>query len=58
LKTKLSANELFFPLVTHTVDSDARFGNYGTLNSGQGAENILNRLDILVNGQALRAEDA
>jgi hypothetical protein len=51
LNTKLSANELSFLLVTYMVDSDAWFGSYGILESGQGAENILDRLVIPVNGQ-------
>jgi hypothetical protein len=51
LNTKFSANELSFPLVTHTVDSGARFDSYGSLKSGQGAENFLDRLVIQANGQ-------
>jgi hypothetical protein len=53
---KLSTDKLRFPLVTHTVDSDAQFGRYGILKSRQGAENSLHRLDIPVNGQVLRVE--
>jgi hypothetical protein len=53
LNTKVSDNKLSFLLVTHTVYSDARFNTYGILNSGQGAENFLDRL---ANNQVLRAE--
>jgi hypothetical protein len=48
---KLSANELSFPLVTHTVNFDARFGSYGVFKSGQGVENFLDRSVIQANGQ-------
>jgi hypothetical protein len=48
---KFSINELNFSLVTHTIDSKARFDSYGILKSGQGAEHLLDRLVILVNGQ-------
>jgi hypothetical protein len=51
LITKLSDNELRFLLVTHMVDSDARFDRYGLLKSGQGAEHFLDRLVKQVNGQ-------
>jgi hypothetical protein len=51
LNTKLSANELSFLLVTHIVSFDARFGSYEILNSGQGAENFLDRLVTQANGQ-------
>jgi hypothetical protein len=44
LNTKFSINELKLPLVTHTVYSDARFGSYGILKSGRGAEHFLDRL--------------
>ncbi len=54
----LAVNKLSFPLVTHTVDSDARFGGYEILKSGQGAENFSDRLGRPVNDQALRAGDA
>jgi hypothetical protein len=53
LNTKVIVNELIFLLVTHTTYSDARFDSYGILNSGQGAENFLDRL----NDQVLRAQD-
>jgi hypothetical protein len=46
LNAKFSASELSFPLVTHTVYSNARFDNYRLLKSGYGAEQILDRLDI------------
>jgi hypothetical protein len=38
------ANELSFLLVTHTTRFDVRFGRYGFLKSGYGAELILDRL--------------
>jgi hypothetical protein len=47
----ISVNELSFPLVTDTVDSDALFGRYGLLNSGHGAEYLLDRLVKQANGQ-------
>jgi hypothetical protein len=34
LNTKVSVNELRFPLVTHTAYSDAQFDSYGILKSG------------------------
>jgi hypothetical protein len=55
LNTKVSDNELNFPLVTHTVYSDARFDIYDILKSGWGAEIFLNRL---ADDQVLGAEDA
>jgi hypothetical protein len=58
LNTKVADNELRFPLVTHMVYSDARFGSYGILKSGRGAENFLDRLCRKVNDQVLRAKDA
>jgi hypothetical protein len=58
LNTKVSANELNFPLVTHMTYSDARFDIYGILKSGQGAENFSDRLGRPANDQALRAGDA
>jgi hypothetical protein len=57
LNTKVIVNELIFLLVTHTTYSDARFDSYGILNSGQGAENFLDRLNIPTNDQVLRAQD-
>jgi hypothetical protein len=51
LITKLSVNELSFLLVTHMVDSDARFDRYRLLKSGQGAEHFLDRLVKQANGQ-------
>jgi hypothetical protein len=56
LNTKLVVDELRFPLVTHITYSDTRFDSYGILNSGQGAENFLDRLDIPMNDQVLKAE--
>jgi hypothetical protein len=58
LNTKVSYNELSFPLVTHMAYYDARFGSYGILKSGRGAENFLDRLCRPVKDQVLRAEDA
>jgi hypothetical protein len=58
LNTKVADSELSFPPVTHMAFSDARFGSYGILKSGQGAENFLNRLCRPANDQVLRAEDA
>jgi hypothetical protein len=58
LNTKVSVNELRFPLVTHTIYSDAQFDRYEILNSGWGAGNFLDKLDRLVNDQVSRAEDA
>jgi hypothetical protein len=55
--TKVTVNELNFPLVTHMTFSDARFDSYRILTSGQGAEHFLDRLDIPMNDQVLRAED-
>jgi hypothetical protein len=57
LNTKVVVNELSFPLVTHTTYSNARFDSYRILNSGQGAESFLDRLNIPTNDQVLRAED-
>jgi hypothetical protein len=51
LNMKLSANELIFPLVTHTVNSDVWFDSYGIFKSGQGVEHFLDRLVMQVNGQ-------
>jgi hypothetical protein len=58
LNTKVADNDLRFSLVTHMAYSDARFGSYGILKSGRGAENFLDRLCRPVNDQVLRAEDA
>jgi hypothetical protein len=58
LNTKVSVNELSFPLVTHTIYSDARFDRYEILNSGQGAGNFLDRLGRPDNDQVLGVEDA
>jgi hypothetical protein len=40
LNTKVSVNELSFPLVPHMVLSDERYDIYGILKSGHGAELI------------------
>jgi hypothetical protein len=53
LNTKLAFNELNFPLVTHLINSDARFEGYGLLKLGQGTEQILDRLGIHANDQVL-----
>jgi hypothetical protein len=58
LNTKVADNELSFPLVTQMAYSDARFGKYGILKSGRGAENFLDRPCRPANDQVLRAEDA
>jgi hypothetical protein len=58
LNTKVADNDLGFLLVTHMAYSDARFGNYGILKSGWGAENFLDRLCRPVNDQVLRVKDA
>jgi hypothetical protein len=58
LNTKNAINELSFLLVTHTAYSDARFDSFGSLKSGQGAEQILDRLGRPVNDQVLRTQDA
>jgi hypothetical protein len=58
LNTKVAANELSFPLVTHMAYYDARFDSYGILKSGQGPENFLDRLGRPANDQVLRAGDA
>jgi hypothetical protein len=58
LNTKVADKEYIFPLVTHMAYSDPRFGSYGILKSGRGAENFLDRLCRPANDQVLRAEDA
>jgi hypothetical protein len=37
---KIAINKLSFSLFTHTVNSNARFGSYRILKSGQGAEKL------------------
>jgi hypothetical protein len=54
LYAKNSANELIFPLVTHMAYFDTRFGHYGFLNSGYGADHIL---DIQVHGQVFGPQE-
>jgi hypothetical protein len=56
LNAKHAFSELSFMSVTHTTYSDARFGSYGILNLGQGAEQIMDRLGMHVDDQVLRAE--
>jgi hypothetical protein len=58
LNTKVTVNELSFPLVTHTAYSVVRFDRYGILKSGCGAKNFLDRLGRQTNDQVLRADDA
>jgi hypothetical protein len=58
LNTKVAVSELSFLLVTHMSYSDARFGSYGILMLGRGAENFLDRLCRPANDQVLRPEDA
>jgi hypothetical protein len=58
LNTKVADNKLGFPLATHMAYSDARFGSYGILKLGRGAENFMDRLCRPANDQVLRAEDA
>jgi hypothetical protein len=41
-------NELRFLLVTHTAYFDTRFGRYGPLKLGYGADQVLDRLDMQV----------
>jgi hypothetical protein len=55
LNTKIAINKLRFPLVTHMTYFDALFDSYGLLKSGYGAEQILDRLDMLVIDQVFRA---
>jgi hypothetical protein len=55
LDTKVTVNKLIFLLVTHTTYSDARFDSYRILNSGPGAEDFLDKLDIPMNDQVLMA---
>jgi hypothetical protein len=54
LNIKFANNKLSFLLITHMVNSDARFDSYGILKLGQGAEYFLDRLVMQMNGQILR----
>jgi hypothetical protein len=54
LNIKFAINKLSFLLITHMVNSDARFDSYGILKLGQGAEYFLDRLVMQMNGQILR----
>jgi hypothetical protein len=45
LYMKNAVNEHSFTPVSHMAYSDTRFGRYGFLNSGYGAELILDRMD-------------
>jgi hypothetical protein len=58
LNTKVADTDLSFPLVAHMAYSDARYGSYGILKSGRGAESLLDRLCRPANDQVLRADDA
>jgi hypothetical protein len=53
--TKNVVNEFIFLPVSHTTCFDIRFSRYGFLNSGQGAENFSDRLDLPMNDQVLQA---
>jgi hypothetical protein len=55
---KNAINELIFLVVTHTAYFDTRFGSYGFFKSGYGAEQILDRLIILVIHQILGPQEA
>jgi hypothetical protein len=50
---KIVANELSFPLVTHTTHFDMRFGCYGILKSCFSSGQI----GLLVFGQVLRSQN-
>jgi hypothetical protein len=56
--TKNVVNEFIFLPVTHTTYFDIQFSRYRFLNSGQGAENFLDRLDIPMNDQVFQVQDA
>jgi hypothetical protein len=43
--TKNVANELSFPLATHTIHFDIRFGHYGISNSCFSSGHVMDRLD-------------
>jgi hypothetical protein len=58
LNMKNVINELSFLLVTNMVNSNARFDSYRILKLGQGAEQILGRLDRWMNNEVLRAYNA
>jgi hypothetical protein len=51
LDTKNTINKHSFRLITHTTYSDTRFDHYKFLESGYGAEQILDRLDIEMKSQ-------
>jgi hypothetical protein len=58
LYTKNADNKLSFPLVNHIAYFNTRFGRYGLLKSGYGADQVLDRLGIQVIGQALGPKEA
>jgi hypothetical protein len=55
---EIAINELSFLLVTHMIYSDARLDSYGILESGQGVEHFLDRLDISMYDQVLKEQKA
>jgi hypothetical protein len=44
LNTKIFVKELIFPLVTHMVNSNARFRRYGIFKLGQGAKKLCGQI--------------
>jgi hypothetical protein len=44
--TKIVANELGFPRITHTTHFNIRFGRYGILNSCFSSGHVMDRLDF------------
>jgi hypothetical protein len=58
LYTKNAVSKLSFSPVTHMAYFDTRFGRYGLLNSGYGADQILDRLDIQVVDQVFAQQEA
>jgi hypothetical protein len=54
LNTEIAVHELSFPLVTHMAYSAIRFDSYRILNSGHGAEYLLDRLIIQAKDQVSR----
>jgi hypothetical protein len=57
LYMKNAANKLCFPMVTHTAYFGTLFGSYGLLNSGYGADQILDRLVIQVIDQVFGPQE-
>jgi hypothetical protein len=54
LNSKITINNLTFPMVTHMDYSNAQFGRYVILKSGPDAEYFLDRLVMPMNNQVLR----